>query len=138
MADVASGGFLSLLLSSFLSATLLPGSSEAVLIWLVSDTGHIWLPVIVATMGNTLGGMTTYGLGRIVQWKSDTESKAHKKAKYLIHRWGSLTLLLSWVPIIGDAFCLAAGWIRVNWLLALCFMLLGKFCRYYVIAILID
>ncbi len=120
--------------SSFLAATLLPGGSEAVLFGVLKLNPHQYWPALgVATLGNTLGGMSSYLVGRVIP--------AHEKQKQLqalrrVKRYGSPILLLSWAPVIGDPLCVAAGWLRINpWLSAL-FMALGKFARYLAIAAL--
>ena len=115
--------------SSFLAATLLPGGSEAVLFGVLKlNPQQYWAALAVATLGNTLGGMSSYLIGRIVPQRGEM------KGLLWIKRYGSPALLLAWMPIVGDPLCVAAGWLRVNpWLSAL-FMALGKFARYLVIA----
>lgn len=115
--------------SSFLAATLLPGGSEAVLFAVLKlHPGQSWLALGIATAGNTLGGMSSYLIGRVIPQKKDL------RGLQAVQKYGSPVLLLSWVPIIGDPLCVAAGWLRLNpWLSAL-FMGLGKFARYVVIA----
>jgi membrane protein YqaA with SNARE-associated domain len=117
--------------SSFLAATLLPGGSELVLFAVLQQPGaDAWLALIVATVGNTLGGMTSYLIGRIVP-----QRKPHS-ALSALRRYGTPALLLSWVPIVGDALCVAAGWLRMNAGRAALFMALGKFSRYAAITAL--
>ena len=115
--------------SSFLAATLLPGGSEAVLFGVLKlDPQQYWPALAVATLGNTLGGMSSYLIGRILPQRGEI------KRLDWIKRYGSPALLLAWAPILGDPLCVAAGWLRVNpWRSAL-FMALGKFARYLVIA----
>lgn len=117
--------------SSFLAATLLPGGSEAVLFAVLKlQPGEFWAALAVATLGNTLGGMSSYLLGRLIPQTTPLKGLA------TVQRWGSPALLLSWVPLVGDPLCVAAGWLRLNvWWSAL-FMALGKFARYWVIAVL--
>lgn len=115
--------------SSFLAATLLPGGSEAVLFGVLKlHPQQAWLALAVATAGNTLGGLSSYLIGRFLPPKEDLRGLA------ALRRYGAPALLLSWVPIVGDPLCVAAGWLRVNpWLAALCIGL-GKFARYLAIA----
>lgn len=115
--------------SAFLAATLLPGGSEAVFAALVTLRPELTpAALLVATAANTAGGMSTYALGRLLPRK---ESGAHART---LQRWGSVTLLLSWVPLIGDALCAAAGALRLNAFACLAWMTLGKGLRYMAIA----
>lgn len=124
------GGLGALFASSFLAATLLPGGSEIVLAALLAQgTVSFWPALGVATLGNTLGGLSSYLVGRLLP-----QRKADVRAVAWMRRHGAPALLLSWVPIIGDALCVAAGWLRVNvWWCTVC-IAIGKFARYYAIA----
>ena len=120
----------SLFASSFLAATLLPGGSEAVLFAVIRkypDT--LWLSLGVATLGNTMGGMVSFGMGWLLP---QTQQLKHVEK---LRRYGTPALLFAWAPLIGDALCLAAGWLRLNWWQAALCMALGKFSRYWIIAI---
>ncbi len=128
---------LALFTSSFLAATLLPGGSEAVLAGvLIAYPDLLWQALILATIGNTLGGMSSYLIGRLIPDEKTMLKKTGNTARYLewVHRHGAPILLLSWAPVIGDALCVAAGWLRVNWITAMIFMALGKFARYWIVA----
>jgi membrane protein YqaA with SNARE-associated domain len=115
--------------SSFLAATLLPGGSEGVLFAVLKlHPDEYWRALGVATLGNTLGGMSSYLIGRIIPQKKNLPGLA------TMQKYGSPALLLSWAPFIGDPLCVAAGWLRVNAWLAALFIGLGKFARYWVIA----
>lgn len=126
-----------LFFSAFISSTLFPGGSEAVLAYLVSESKFsIYLLIIVATVGNTLGAMTSWGIGRLISIRYSTEklSKAsQQKAVERIQKYGSPVLLFSWLPIIGDPMCVAAGWLRIHWLWSLFFISVGKLLRYIVV-----
>ncbi len=115
--------------SSFLAATLLPGGSEVVLFGVLKlHPEQVWHALGVATLGNTLGGMSSYLIGRLIPPKQDLPGLP------AVRKYGCPALLLSWVPLIGDPLCVAAGWLRLNpWLTAL-FMAVGKFARYLAIA----
>jgi len=124
----------SLFASSFLSATLLPGNSEVVLIaMLLSGVSQPWLLVLIATMGNSLGGLTNVILGRFFPLRKT--SRWQEKAVNWLKRYGAATLLLSWMPVIGDLLCLLAGWMRISWGPVLFFLTLGKALRYVLVAV---
>lgn len=131
-----------LFFSAFISSTLFPGGSEAVLVYLVSESKHsLFLLVTVATVGNTLGAMTSWGIGRLIaiRYSAEKLSKAsQQKAVARIQKYGSPILLLSWLPIIGDPLCVAAGWLRIHWLWSLLFISSGKLLRYIVIVYLVG
>lgn len=119
--------------SSFLSATLLPGNSEFVLGAVVASAPPLlWTAVAVATVGNTLGGMTSYAIGRLLPERATARLAPRSLA--LARRYGAAALLLSWVPVIGDALCVASGWLRQDWRLAAIAIAIGKFARYAVLA----
>lgn len=123
----------SLFASSFLSATLLPGNSEVVLVaLLLSGVSQPWLLVVIATMGNSLGGLTNVILGRFFPLRE--KSRWQEKAAVWLKRYGAATLLLSWMPVIGDLLCLLAGWMRISWGPVLFFLCLGKALRYVLVA----
>nr|WP_196239744.1 YqaA family protein [Enterobacter chengduensis] len=123
----------SLFASSFLSATLLPGNSEVMLVaMLLSGVSQPWLLVLIATMGNSLGGLTNVILGRFFPLRE--KSRWQEKAVGWLKRYGAATLLLSWMPVIGDLLCLLAGWMRISWGPVLFFLCLGKALRYVLVA----
>ncbi|EOC1531843.1 DedA family protein [Cronobacter turicensis] len=131
MSDALS--FLSLFTSSFLSATLLPGSSEAVLVaLLVSVKTAPWLLVLTATIGNSLGGLTNVILGRLFPLRES--SRWQERAQGWLQRFGAPALLVSWLPLVGDLLCLLAGWLRLPWGPVIFFLCLGKALRYIIIA----
>jgi membrane protein YqaA with SNARE-associated domain len=117
--------------SAFLSATILPGNSEVILVKVLLDhPDEVGAALAVATVGNTLGSMTTYLLGRLVP-----ERRAgNARAVAWLRRHGASALLLAWLPILGDALCAAAGWLRIHWGAALAYIAAGKLARYALIA----
>jgi membrane protein YqaA with SNARE-associated domain len=126
--EAANLGLLGLFISSFLAATLLPGGSEVVLFALLKLHPEQAMPALVlATLGNTLGGMSTYGLARLLPERRLPEKSA------LVVRHGAPILILAWAPIVGDALCAAAGWLRLPWLPCALWMALGKGLRYGVV-----
>jgi membrane protein YqaA with SNARE-associated domain len=130
MAMDASAALFGLFVSAFLSSTLLPGSSEVVLAALVASTPELTgQAVAFATIGNTLGGLTSYGIGRLLP-----QPAVAPRSLVLARRWGVPALLLSWVPVVGDALCVASGWLRQNLAAATLAIAAGKLARYVVLA----
>ena len=120
----------SLLAGSFFAATLIPISSEVMLFALIRlHPDLMWPAVAVATIGNTAGGMLSYAIGRWIPHKKPIQYEA------LLQRHGATLLTMAWAPLIGDALCVAAGWLRIHWLPCLGFMALGKCARYVVLAV---
>jgi membrane protein YqaA with SNARE-associated domain len=120
--------------SAFISSTLFPGGSEVVLGLLASNTEISRLTLIaVATLGNTLGGMSSWLIGFLLP---SIEEK-HQSALSRIKRWGSPVLLFSWLPVIGDPFCLVAGWLRLSFWKSLFFIATGKLIRYIAVIYLV-
>ncbi|ADD78196.1 membrane protein YqaA with SNARE-associated domain [Pantoea sp. PA1] len=125
--------YVSLLSSSFLSATLLPGSSEALLVaLLIAKSASVYGLILVASLGNTLGGLTNIILGRLLPLKR--QGRWHETAMTWLQRLGPAALLLSWLPVVGDLLCVLAGWLRFGWLPSILFLAIGKTLRYIVIA----
>lgn len=121
-------GLAGLFVVSFLSATLLPGGSELALLTFVKlHPGETVEAFVLATIGNTLGGVTTYWMARALPEPKDINRLA------LARRWGAPVLILAWAPVIGDALCAAAGWLRLPWLPSALWMALGKAARYGVV-----
>ena len=122
-------GLAALFASSFLAATLLPGGSEFVLAGVLAlRPEQLVAALTLATIGNTLGGMSTWALARLLPQKADTTRLAW------VRHHGAPVLLLSWAPVVGDALCAAAGWLRLPWLPCLLWMAAGKFARYALVA----
>ncbi|HYD55397.1 MAG TPA: DedA family protein [Burkholderiales bacterium] len=120
-----------LLGASFAAATLFPLPSEAALFaYLQAHPGDRALAVVVATLGNTAGGMTSYLIGRAVPQRK----RLNPKVLASVSRFGAPLTLLAWLPLIGDAICVAAGWLRIRWWAALGFMAAGRLARYILVA----
>jgi membrane protein YqaA with SNARE-associated domain len=131
--EMADFGLAGLFLASFLAATLLPGGSEAVLLGVLALHPEQAMPaLLLATLGNTLGGMTTYAMARMIPEQKVADPKLARHIGQ-VRSWGSPALLLAWAPLIGDALCAAAGWLRLHWLPCLLWMALGKGARYAVL-----
>ena len=138
------GGYIGLFSSAFIAATVLPFSSEAVLGGLLASVGYeTWGLWAVATLGNTLGAMVNWVLGRWClhwqdrKWFPFKEQDLDKADKWFA-RWGVWSLLLSWVPIIGDPITFAAGFLRVNFYLFSVLVFLAKGGRYAVVLVIVN
>jgi len=141
--DLVQLGLLGLFLASFLAGSVLPFPSEGVLAALVGQGQSVGLVVGVATAGNVLGAITLYGMGwgiergllrgRLQRRLAD-DSAGLERARKRIEHWGAWGLLLAWVPIVGDAFVLGAGLVRVRFWLFLVLVTLGKCGRYLLVA----
>jgi membrane protein YqaA with SNARE-associated domain len=124
-----------LLVSSFLAATVLPLASEVPLALVVRRHGDLALPVAVATLGNFLGACTTYGLARLAASKLAPHSAQQRpRALLLFERYGAPSLLLSWVPLLGDAIVALAGAARVPLATFSIWTVIGKAARYAAVA----
>ena len=123
------GGLAAVFAASFLAATVVPFSSEAVLYgFLKLHPEQAALAIALATAGNTAGGMTTYLIGRMLP-----QRKHEPRTLAWLRRYGAPATLFAWLPLLGDGLCAAAGWLRVNWLAALGFMAAGRLAGYLVI-----
>lgn len=129
-----SASLTALFISGFISATLLPGGSEALLAWQLIEGQHepilLWLAV---TAGNALGGILTFLMGGWIAhyYPAKRLTKPWQlKAQSWLQQYGVWALLLSWLPLIGDPLCLIAGWLKTHFLFSLILITLGKAIRY--------
>lgn len=119
----------SLAAAAFLAATLLPMSSEVALFAVLKLHPHlVWPAIGVATAANTLGGMTSYLVGRFLA------TRRPLKHVEKVERWGPAALVFAWAPLVGDALCVAAGWLKLNWIASAAFQAAGRFARYVLVA----
>jgi membrane protein YqaA with SNARE-associated domain len=125
---------------SFLAATILPLGSEAALAAIVNRSDAVALPVTIATFGNYLGACTTYALAMSATKavKSDRALRRMERAAALVRRHGAPALLLSWVPLLGDAIVAAAGAARMRFVSFSLWTIAGKAARYIVLALIVD
>lgn len=135
-------GYFGLFVVCFLSATILPLSSEGVLILFLSlqfDPLHC---LIIASIGNTLGGTTNYALGKIgnpsTLEKLFKRPERYNKLNYRIKKYGSTLALISWVPLIGDPLVIALGYFRVPFLPVFLLMAFAKTARYSIIIFIMN
>ena len=125
-----------LFLWSFAAATILPLSSEVPLALLVTMSGRWVVPVVVATVGNVLGALTTYWLARAAITAVPSESARVRRASALLASHGSPAMLLSWVPLLGDVLVLLAGAARMPIGPFLVWATVGKAARYVAVALI--
>jgi membrane protein YqaA with SNARE-associated domain len=122
------GSLAALFAASFLAATLIPLSSEAALIAVLKfDPGVFWPALLVASAGNTAGGMTTYAIGRLAGHRKPLAQLER------VRRFGAPVLAFAWLPVIGDGLVLAAGWLKVPWLQAVVWQAAGRIARYWAV-----
>ena len=125
-------------LSAFLAGSILPFSSEAIMVALLALGGSPWLLLLTASVGNTLGGVSCYCVGRIAspEWLQRTfriKDKHMQRARALVSRWGAWMGFLCWVPVLGDAILVTLGIMRSHPLATNVTMLVGRTLRYAVV-----
>ncbi|MBP7408359.1 MAG: DedA family protein [Flavobacteriales bacterium] len=131
-------GLWGLFLACFLAATVLPFSSEAILAVFAAGPWGTLVLLAVASAGNWLGGMSSYGLGRlgdparIARWLR-TEPAKVLRWQGRISRYGAWAALLCWLPFVGDVIAIALGLGRARWVPTALLMLAGKAIRYAIV-----
>ena len=137
---MTAAGLLSLFAGSLLASTLLPGGVEVPLYVMFRSGDYAPMALLAtATVGNTLGGVITYWVGvalgrglEQVSWGRQVRRRFRLKESALarVRRWGVYCLLFSWLPLVGDPLCLAAGYLRLAFWQSALMIALGKFARY--------
>lgn len=133
-------GLLGLFLLGFAAATVLPLGSEWLLVLLISQGTPVAEAVMAATVGNYLGSCTTWGIGllgsqALVSRLLRISPEQAARARQFYQTWGVWTLLLAWLPIIGDPLCLVAGVLRTRFWLFSLLVFSGKLARYLLLAL---
>ena len=126
-------GLSTVFLVAFVSATLLPLGSEPALFGLLKLNPHLfWPALLVATAGNTLGGMVDWWMGYGAREVADkyAGSRSHLKALDFLQKLGPKACLLAWLPVVGDPLCAVAGWLQFSFWPCTLYMAIGKFLRY--------
>lgn len=134
-------GYVGLFIGSFIAATVVPFSSDVLLVGMFAAGGAVWLSVGVATVGNWLGGLTSYWVGWLGRWEwiekwFRVKRETLERQKSRIDRYGSVLALLTWLPFIGDVFAVGLGFYRVDFRKAAVLMLIGKGLRFVFWALL--
>ena len=130
-------GYIGLFVGSFVAATVVPFSSDVLLVGMLAAGGNVWLSVLVATVGNWAGGLTSYWIGWIGRWEwiekyLKLDAKKLQKVQDWIAGKGSWMGFFVFLPGIGDFIAVALGFLRANiWIVAIS-MFLGKAIRYWV------
>ncbi|MCK9295234.1 MAG: DedA family protein [Desulfobulbaceae bacterium] len=136
---LADHGLPALFLLSFLASTVIPLGSEWLVVTLILKGYQPEYVVAAAATGNYLGACTTYfvglwGAGFLIKKVMRIDETALARAQLFYRRYGSWSLLFSWLPVVGDPLCLAGGALRVNFILFSLLVFAGKLARYAVIA----
>ena len=124
--------------SALLSSTLFPGGSEALLLYRLHQGADPLASVLTATAGNVLGSLITYGMGRFgrqaIRTRSEKTDRHIARAESWFKRFGRPSLLLAWLPVVGDPLCLVAGVLRVSVPVFMLLVTVGKLARYAALA----
>ena len=133
--DLSSWGLLGLFLGTFLAATVVPFSSDALYIAVMIATKQPLVCLLVGSVGNWLGSVTTYFLGRLCKWEwlektFKVKRETLEKQKARIDKYGVWMALISWVPIIGDAISIGLGFYKTPAFWTLLMLFIGKILRF--------
>ena len=132
----------SLFFSALISSTLFPGGSEALLLYRLHEGADAWALVFIATLGNVLGSLITYDMGRLgneavhKKWLRLSRTQVERGERWF-GKYGKPSLLFAWLPVVGDPLCLVAGLLRCGLLSFLILVTIGKLLRYTVLACLL-
>ncbi len=132
--------YLSLFSVSLLAATLLPGGSEAFLLYSLSIEENLFLLLLVATVGNTIGSAVNYWIGKkgvvFLRDRGYAKERHLHRAYDIFNRYGAAALLFSWVPVLGDPITFIAGLLKYEFKKFLLLVFFAKGVRYIVVALL--
>lgn len=134
-------GYIGLFVGSFLAATIIPFSSDILVIGMLAIGGDPYITVVVAAIGNWLGGLTSYGLGWIGKWEwikkwFNVSREKLEAQREKIDKYGSLLAFFTWLPGIGDLIAIALGFYKVDFKKSAVFMLIGKSARFVLWAVI--
>ncbi len=135
-------GYVGLFIGAILGATVFPFSSEVILVALLTQPStNPYIAIGCATLGNWIGGVSSYYLGYLGRWDWIERFLGVKRKKLeaqsaLICRWGSLLAFMSWLPFVGDLFAVALGFYHVDFKQSALYMLIGKGARFVIWALL--
>lgn len=129
-------GLTSVFVIAFVSATLVPlGSEPAVFAVIKANEAMFWPAILVATLGNTIGGAVDYLLG----YRAKIAFARERQSRWFgwLAKYGAKTMLLSWLPGIGDPLCTLAGWLHLPFWPSVMYMAIGKFGRYLTMTLML-
>ena len=134
-------GLLGLFISSFIAATIIPFSSELVLSFLLANQYPLEMCLFTATLGNWLGGISSYGLGRLGEWTyikyfTGLNRSKIEKVRGKVDKWKSLLAFFCWLPLVGDIFAVGLGFYKINFIKVSLWMFVGKMIRYVIWALI--
>ena len=134
-------GLLGLFISSFIAATIIPFSSELVLSFLLANQYPLEMCLFIATLGNWLGGISSYGLGRLGEWTyikyfTGLDKTKIKKVRERVNKWKSPMAFFCWLPLVGDIFAVGLGFYKINFIKVSLWMFVGKMIRYVIWALI--
>lgn len=127
--------YLGLFLGSFLASTIVPFSADALFVGSLASGCDVLVCIVLATIGNWLGGLTSFGIGwlgnmeRIEKWFNVGPEKLDKQ-RDIVSRWGSLLAFVTWLPFVGDVFAIALGFYKIDWIRCAFWMFLGRCLRF--------
>ena len=130
-------GYFGLFIGSFLASTIIPMSADVLLVGILALGGDAWLCLLLATIGNWLGGLTSYGIGWLGKWEwmerwfKVTREKLEQQKKH-IDRYGIWLALFTWLPLVGDLFAIALGFYRIRPVASAIYMLLGRYAERFI------
>ena len=137
MDTLVSFGYWGLFIGSFLASTVIPMSADVLLVGVLTLGGNVWRCLAIATVGNWLGGLTSYWIGWLGRWdwierwfKVKREKLEQQKGH--VDRYGVWLALFTWLPIVGDLFAIALGFYRVRPKMSAFYMFVGRFVRFLV------
>ncbi|MCQ2606405.1 MAG: DedA family protein [Bacteroidales bacterium] len=134
-------GYIGLFIGSFLASTIVPFSADALFVGCIAIHLNVFLCLLLATLGNWLGGLTSYYIGRlgnmdkIERWAKVSREKLEKQ-QHIVAKWGALLAFITWLPIVGDVFAISLGFYKISFPKSACWMLLGRALRFAVLLVL--
>jgi membrane protein YqaA with SNARE-associated domain len=128
-------GLTAVFVIAFVSATLLPLGSEPAVFAVIKANGELfWSVILVATVGNTAGGMVDYWMGygaKVLKGPGSLSGRRRENRWFgWLQRFGAKMMLLAWLPVVGDPLCTVAGWLKLPFWSCVAYMAIGKFLRY--------